>query len=618
MRVVPRAAEGGYWRFDFQAGATAAFWHVTPQNSTLRVVKSTPQKPHRRGNNSVLVQRRQAPVLIARAPRSAASALSNLGSMGSKIPGVSYVAGKVGDVLGLPKLPANTNPYDTVQHSTATNAAVANQTVGGKVGTGAENIAEFFMGDEALKGLSLAEKAGILAKVAKVAESHPIVAKIISHGLTAVRGGAVTTGQQLAHGATPTQALEAGAGATVLGTAAGAATEGVGAGIKAIKSAVNPEIADGIGLAKRVAQGSRAAQPGAQAAVRGGVQSSIDADAANLAPISPVDKYPVSMELDAKGNLLKADGRHRLVQAWERGDKSIPVTVKLADGTTTIANQPVQEMATKMGLGDTVQEARQSLNETDAQQAASRAAEGKPTDGTPRPPVYETPKVSPDMTPVKLDTNKPLVKGAETFMDDHLSNLAKKEQAAYKTVDETAGFDVKAEKAQLANDQYKLKQLGNTDADVTARGNLIESINDSTDRIANAEAKMKAAGIDPQFADSLHKQRMAGLDFKKSLIKNTNPADQSVNVQGLLKDAKNFRFSKYGDRLEQFMGSKEAADNYVAELEKMDKLGAHALKVQKAAQMLGKWAASGAVGGGVGTGAYELAHRYLGNATVPQ
>src|ERR1700687_2285841 len=34
----------------------------------------------------------------------AAQSLSNLGSIGSHIPGVSYVAGKVGDVLGLPKL----------------------------------------------------------------------------------------------------------------------------------------------------------------------------------------------------------------------------------------------------------------------------------------------------------------------------------------------------------------------------------------------------------------------------------------------------------------------------------------------------------------------------------
>lgn len=164
-------------------------------------------------------------------------------------------------------------------------------------------------------------------------------------------------------------------------------------------------------------------------------------------------------------------------------------------------------------------------------------------------------------------------------LDEHMSALQDNETAAYKKMDDAAGFDVKAEKQQLVNDQYKLKQLGNTDADVTARGNLIESINDSTDRIAQAEAKMKAAGIDPKAADAIHQQRMAGTDFKKSLVKNTNPADGSVNVDGLLNDAKKLRFTKYGDRLQQFMG-KEGADNYVSQLEEMQKLGAHAVKAR--------------------------------------
>src|ERR1035441_10337647 len=39
----------------------------------------------------------------------AATTLSNLGSVGSHIPGVQYVAGKVGDVLGLPKLAPGAN-----------------------------------------------------------------------------------------------------------------------------------------------------------------------------------------------------------------------------------------------------------------------------------------------------------------------------------------------------------------------------------------------------------------------------------------------------------------------------------------------------------------------------
>jgi hypothetical protein len=177
----------------------------------------------------------------------------------------------------------------------------------------------------------------------------------------------------------------------------------------------------------------------------------------------------------------------------------------------------------------------------------------------------------------------PLVEGHTTALDKHLSSLAENERTAYKKMDAVAEFDVKAEKAQLKNDQYKLKQLGNTEADVAQRAKLTESINDSTDRISQAEAKMKEAGINPKEADAIHQQKMAGQDFKKSLVKNTRPTDGSVNVKGLLKDGQQLRFSKYGDRLEQFFGSKEAADNYMAELQKADQLGVHALKARKVA-----------------------------------
>ena len=168
---------------------------------------------------------------------SAATTLENLGSVASHIPGVQYVAGKVGDVLGLPKLAPGANPYKTVQKGIQPAIQQATSTTAGKAGALAENIAEFFGGDELLKGASLAEKAGLLAKVTKLAESHPLIAKIIGHGLTSIRGGAVVTGQELAHGATPTQAVETGATAAGLGTVTGAAIEGAGAAKAAIKQA---------------------------------------------------------------------------------------------------------------------------------------------------------------------------------------------------------------------------------------------------------------------------------------------------------------------------------------------------------------------------------------------
>src|ERR1039458_8826236 len=204
----------------------------------------------------------------------AATTLTNLGSAGSHIPFVKTIANKVGDIAGLPKLPANVNPYETVKQGIQPAQAQATSTTAGKAGAIAESIAEFFGGDELLKGASLAEKAGLLAKVTKLAESHPLLAKIIGHGLTSLRAGAVTTGQELAHGATPTQALETGATATGLGTVTGAATEGVIKGVKTVAPYIK-EIA------------------GESIPVRASQESKLASAAENVAPTKTLSKFHV-------------------------------------------------------------------------------------------------------------------------------------------------------------------------------------------------------------------------------------------------------------------------------------------------------------------------------------
>jgi len=200
--------------------------------------------------------------------------------------------------------------------------------------------------------------------------------------------------------------------------------------------------------------------------------------------------------------------------------------------------------------------------------------------------------------------NKPILENDSTILDDHLSALRQQEKAAYRAVDDTVGFDLKQEKAQLSNDQYKLSQLGNTESDINQRGNLIEAINDSTDRIAEAESKLKDAGIDPKEADAIHQQRMAGMQFKKALVQNTNP-DGSVNVDGLLNASKKLRFDpKYGDRLTQFFGSKQTADDYMAKLMDAQNAGIAAMK----ARSILKWTA---IGLGIGGGAISGVEKFL-------
>jgi hypothetical protein len=183
-------------------------------------------------------------------------------------------------------------------------------------------------------------------------------------------------------------------------------------------------------------------------------------------------------------------------------------------------------------------------------------------------------------TAVGAAPDAPILKDATTIVDQPIKDLYTRAKAAYKNVDDIAGFDVKAEKLALSNDQYSLKQLGNTDADNAARIKLNESIEDSTKRISDAETQLKTAGVDPKQADNINKAMKAGEQFKTLLVRNTNP-DGTVRVDSLLNGAKVLRFNpKYGDRLAQFFGQggdpgagKAAADNFIADLQAAQKAG---------------------------------------------
>lgn len=199
-------------------------------------------------------------------------------------------------------------------------------------------------------------------------------------------------------------------------------------------------------------------------------------------------------------------------------------------------------------------------------------------------------------------------------MEEPIEKLHAQAKESYKQVDDAAGFDVKAEKAQLANDQYKMKQLGNTDADVTQRGNLTESINDSEQRIADAEAKMRSEGIDPKLADAQFKKASAAEEFRdkifhnQSVIKGDVDAGQpeTVDVDAAVRESQKLMDKdKFGDsRLEQFMG-KDGAAQYMKDLRSLQQQGVHAMKVQAIAKMVAKVAAHAVGYGAAGALGYE-------------
>ena len=124
----------------------------------------------------------------------AANSLLNLGKIGSYLGG-EWLGNKIGDIAGLPKLPEGVDPYKQVEQGIKPAQDRALSTTAGKVGAGVEGIAEFVLGDAALKGLGVAQKLGIAGKLAELAEKSPTIAKALDIGLNAVRTGAVGTGQ---------------------------------------------------------------------------------------------------------------------------------------------------------------------------------------------------------------------------------------------------------------------------------------------------------------------------------------------------------------------------------------------------------------------------------------
>lgn len=209
---------------------------------------------------------------------------------------------------------------------------------------------------------------------------------------------------------------------------------------------------------------------------------------------------------------------------------------------------------------------------------------------------------------VGASADTPILQGDQTIVDEPLNALETAKKTAYSKMDKAAGFDVKAEETQLKNDLYKRQQLGNTDADVAQRAKLDASITDSQQRLADAQGKMSAAGIDPNEAKTLNTQWKAGQDIKKIIVKNTSADGTTVKVDSLLNDLKKAQFSKYGNRVEQFLGT-DAGGKLMGDLMQAQKVGASAVKMQTIAKRIALVAGTGAAVKGVGEVASAVSAR---------
>jgi hypothetical protein len=161
-----------------------------------------------------------------------AQSLASVAKLGSHIPATEWVSDKIGDILGLPKLPQGVNPYDVVANQMNKVAARDTQSTGGKVGAVAEGVAEFVLGEEALKGLSAGERLLKLGQVTKLLEKYPAMAQAAEQAmklksLQAVgriaRTSALSAGQAGLHNESMVQGAESGVVGGTIGEVAGAA-----------------------------------------------------------------------------------------------------------------------------------------------------------------------------------------------------------------------------------------------------------------------------------------------------------------------------------------------------------------------------------------------------------
>jgi hypothetical protein len=121
--------------------------------------------------------------------KSAEGTLAGAGNIGNKLTGglLEKAGNKIGDVLGLPKENSNSPHVDPYKAT----GQEADKGVGGTaekiIGYGGENLVEFMLGDEALKGMSLAEKMKNISGAVAIFEKSPVLMKAVQTGTNIIK-----------------------------------------------------------------------------------------------------------------------------------------------------------------------------------------------------------------------------------------------------------------------------------------------------------------------------------------------------------------------------------------------------------------------------------------------
>lgn len=224
---------------------------------------------------------------------------------------------------------------------------IAPPSVARDIGEVGGNVAQFILGDEALKGLSLADRLGVASKIAKAVEGSPKAAKALDIGMTALRQGAVSGGLALAQGKS---ASEAGENAAVT-SGVSAVLGGIGIGAGALYESIARQTPEAIAEAKALAvdSGSKLANDIANKST--GVGSSYEG--------AQLIKQQITAAKDAM-HANYAQGLHNIIE-------------KAGDVTTNIESSPLLQTAKDYASMSDVPEALQSALQNPTAQGAKVA-----------------------------------------------------------------------------------------------------------------------------------------------------------------------------------------------------------------------------------------------------
>lgn len=405
--------------------------------------------------------------------------------------------------------------------------------VGGNAG---ETALEFILGDEALKGLSIAEKVGLAGKIAKMGTESPYLAKLLDYGATASRQGLIGTGQGLAHGDTATQAVAQGATTAAVAPIAEEALSG----FKTTRGVLN-----------QIIQGKNVSQDAAQAAMRelaeGPGNTAYRARPVGEQGVSASSKMPQATMSEPEANTYKSS----LANMSGKPQEVVPIDLDQQPGN--FKKYPGPNGADWVKFDKDIGE--------------SEVGQG---------PLQSNPSL-------RQSLGGRIDRGESAY------------KSLYRQVDAASGTNLKDLSEQLDNYQYKMRQAGTPEAEDAWQG----KVDELTTQITAAKQKAQQAGVDPSVldkADSIYKKVNAMKDAEKKLFTDPNviSGDQALGkAESLDTDKAITRLQQLRNntrwgapRADQAFG-KESVDNALTKLYAAQTSGEKAVAMRKVAGWLG-------------------------------